>query len=795
MIKLVVTSKNLSTTTHSFDCSSIIIGSQPLPETHLIILDQGVESRHAQILKTNDGWVVLNLARDPFATFNDLPFGKQSIANNDSLQIGNTKIVFYLEEQRKPVSVEHLPLPTSEFLDKIDVQDLFLQVEALTHVKLPVAKSSMQNDRIVEPLEEDPIEIHSFNEDESPNTILTKMVHSSLKDDYLSEYDDVHETTVLHEINHPNAIGIDAVKNWHRLFKVFTVLVCLVFIVSGIVYLWISDQTEEEEISAAQSVADLAMALTYAQVKDMYVYNQNWSDFEFIKKNLSSMLSPDYSFLDDFDRYGHLINSSYTLRIYTDNNLSHFIVIAQPSPSLIHWVIPRPSIVVDSHSMEIRKIRDLKVINRLLVNSNSLDGANEAEISATIKQGALIPLHQLTSDIQKNNFSPPKMFGLLQPEASNFIYNAPRYYYLGQRLIEQAIQLIHLNSLNENDAELFLHELSKLNKFPDFLLYSAQGIQYAMEAQRALNILAPEDKFMFGYLQFDSEGDIANAHMLIDGSNSSELAMQDIPSGFFLEKSLHDTMSVQSLMNKKSLKTDSDVNRRKAEDSAGNVIVDTTDVIYLHLTGLLDYRHRSLKPIGDAIIQLIQKEINIPQEDFQQQIARLKDKFLEKNHEQQQEMYKHINRILVENEYLPAAQMVEFMKAAGLENVFNKYLESKKDELTAQDSLYEFIQIQLDLVDCSDDWKSLNEAMTQISKMLQFQNLPDVNKLINYQDLARSSLMQKLGQFLLSHDHALPKNAYSKADRELLVHILDISWIIDYDAYDFYLAEFDQHSH
>ena len=802
MIKLVVTSNVGSTMTHSFNTSRITLGARSSTEADLPLPDDTLESIHVRLEKNLDGWVVINVANDPFATFNHIPFGRQPVNENDCIQIGELSIVVYpLESQELiPVAYKEKVLEPKKEVSSDELSLLFSQVEALAK-KPPSSSVNLAESTTVVPIGEiekpilDVIEgdndekvplVDSRSEEiETPEPVTKRIPIPSLKDDYLSEYDD-HDATPLHEITSDSSLSSDNVRRRQFFIKTVGTFLGVIAIFFGAVYLWISDRTGDEEVSAAQTISDVAMALTYAHVRNIHGQHHNWSDFEFIKSNFSSILAPEYPFLADFDRYGRLMNSPYTLRIYTDSTLSQFLVIAQPTPNLIHWLVPKPSIVIDSHSMEIRKVKDLKVLNRLLVNTNSLDGANAAEISAQVKQGTLISLAQLASKHAQNNFSPPKILSLLQPTASNFIYNAPRYYFLGQNLLKQAMEI--MQSPTGHDIEIFMQELSKLNKYPDLVIYSDGGIQYAMKAQRALNILAPEDKFLFAYLQYDSKGNISTSHMLIDDP-ATEVAMNETPHGYLLEKSLYNTRLRGQGGESSTKRSISDV-----KHGGKDFIVDHGDPIHLHLTGLLDYRQKILKPISDAMIQLLMQESLAPQSDFSNQFLRLQTKYMEHIEEQQYEIDQHIGRVLISNPYLPAVQVIEYMKAAGLEDSFDKYLKSMNRDGASLENLHELIEIQLDLVEACTDWKSLNQIMTEVANILQFENVPDQNTLIVYQDAARSRVTKKLAQFLLSHDHALPKESYSKEDRQLLVHILDISWVIDWDAYDFYLDEFDQHA-
>lgn len=859
MIRLVVTSTSDSKT-YVFDCSSVIVGSPHSLNIELPVDDDLLEDRHIQMIEEKEGWFLINLANDPFATLNDLPFGKRPLNENDVIQIGNTSInVHFVAEKAvrfKPqqsdidvlnsllMQVEALSYPeekaelklkkTPVLTDETKITASFFtekNIEEGKEVVDPVSEKEMgatdavldlvENENLIsaEPLTSSPtlavsialgsIPSISLDSEEASNACVespsTSSLHSestiseseskphsqlSLKDYYLREYDD-HEDNLLHGISQPNAVNIDEISGRRKIFRWSALFLLFLTFLGGGIFVWVSDKTAEEESNAARVIADVTMALFHAQVKKIHPQNQNWSDVEFIKNNLTAILPPEYSFLAHFDRQGNFIESPYILRIYTSANLSQFLVIAQPSPSLIHWLIPKASIVIDSHAMEIRKIKDLKILNRLLVNASALDDINAAEISTLVKQGELISLSDLISKNHNPEFSPPKALVLTHPHASNLIYNAPRYYFLGQQLIAQALELIQTNS-NGSNVPLFMHELSLLSKFPYLILYSAEGIQYAVKAQQALNVLVPEEKFLFGYLRFDPQGNISGAHLLIDDS-ASEIGFQEPPPGFMLEKSLYNVLTRYEEKNPThSHKHEASGNEQRLIVETDPLVVNHEDPIFLHLSGLAIYREHMLQPICDDIMTLLELHTKTLQRDFEKQWAQLQNRYMEKDAEQKQETEKHIGIIVRENSRLPALHLIEFIKAANMEAAFDGYLQSIKSNSAFVVYSHKWIEDQLKRIEDSLNWEDLNQSVTQAAKLLQFENIPDQDRLIVYQNMTRSYVTQKLNRFILSYDQSITKEYFTSEYRKVLMHILQIAWIIDSDTCDFYLNEFDQ---
>jgi len=765
MITLVVTYEEKSTT-YSFNRPSVIIGSQGSSQTDLVLPDTTLKACHLRLQTTEEGWVVINAASDPFATLNDLPFGKQPLEVGDCLCLNEIEIKVLSFEEKKSLLDKEEPA-----LSQSDIDALLSQVDALGTAPQVI------KEHIVTPISPPPSE---------PNIPTTHSeVHVpkiSLKDYYLSEYDDDHTISSVHEMSQRSNTVAKPTNNWFFFLKAVSVFCVALLFCGGLFYVWISNDNEKEEIRASKRVADIAMALTYAQMKNIQPQNQNWSDPEFIKNNLASVLGSEYHSHVDFDRNGQLLNCPYMLRIYTSNHLSQFLIIAQPVASLTHWLTPRAAIVIDSNEMELRKITDLKTLNRLLVNTNSLEGTNAAEITAFIQQGELIPLERLT--VNKNDpqhYLPPKALGFMHPDAGNLVYNSPRYYLLGQNLIKQAVAIIDLPA-DSHEVALFMHELLSLSALPHLILYSIEGLEHATGVQKAMNMLAPEEQFLVGYLQYDADGKTSHPYLLMNSPNN-ELASSDIPEAVLVEKSLYNS----SHDNKGQKPT-----RDRLTASAEALLTDNEDPIYLHLSGLAAFRQKALKPIHDDLINLLTKQMESPQPNFPAQLLALQNKYLAINTEQQLEMEKHIGNILQENPHLPAVRMIEILQSAKVEPAFKEYLETLKQHTPISSEQKEEIERLIKMIIVSVDWQQLLKTTAQIAKVLQFKHIPDENLLVSYQNSVRSYVTQKLNDFLLSSNPALPIEAFTPANKLVLQHILENAWIIDKDTQEFYLSEFDE---
>jgi hypothetical protein len=305
-------------------------------------------------------------------------------------------------------------------------------------------------------------------------------------------------------------------KNWKLVATCFFALMTLCTVVASGFYFRESGKNSQEEKKVAAGMADIAMALAYAQINHITPNKQNWADPEFINTNISRVVSPDLHPQAVLNSQGQFNNYPYLLRVYTNGDMTQFLVIAQPAPNLFQWIIHKKAIVIDSKSMEIRKISDLKTLNRLLATPNPLSGNSGEEISRLVKQGTLMSLSSLSGKRNRWGFAPPKGLASLKQGAENYIYNGPRYYPLGESLLDLAISL-------DPDNPVFKQELEFISQLPNIVLFSSKGINTAVEAHLALKNMVPESNFEIAYIRFNDDGIVINSH-LIDKDKIEEIA-------------------------------------------------------------------------------------------------------------------------------------------------------------------------------------------------------------------------------------------------------------------------------
>lgn len=642
-------------------------------------------------------------------------------------------------------------------------QDIFAENESINFSNPPsVGKKAHDENSLLNEEEK---------KEEEPTTNLLiepkSRSKSSLKEYYLGEFDDESENWN----NERQKVDVNSKAAWMANWKLWLAILIIFFIISALItaafYISMSDKSEDEELVAAEGIADVAMALKYAQIKHIKPLTQNWSDPEFIKNNLAAVVTHDYPSLANIDSHGQFINTPYLLRIYTSGDFSHFLVIAQPAPSLLQWLIPKNSIVIDSNVMEMRKLTNLKALNRLLVNSNTLDGANAIEISELVKKGELIPLSSLAHKKNDLEFLPPKALILIRPGGENLIYNAPRYYQLGETLMAKAISLMEAPG-NGHDVSRLKQELGVMSKMPNMVLYSSQGIPFAMQAQKALSAFVPETKFLTGCLMFNTKGILKSCHLVLNEDKEQVAIADGAPQKTIQEEFL---TKEQTLL----------------PDSSNSI--DQNHPLMHQLTALLEDRKFALKEATDEIIQLLEENFQNMVLNFNSKIVELIKKYEKVNREQHERISNTIQKLSQEHHEMPPSLFMAYVKEAGLEN-YEETNQKKHHKMLGNNRPYsDEIERLIKQINSSKDLEELDSRIATANALLTLGNVPDPAQVILYQNEVHSQAMKKLHQLMSS-----PQNqhgSFKEENRHVLNHILNSSWIANEDEMNFYMNQFD----
>lgn len=450
----------------SLDLSTIVIGDGSPDAVSICFPCEGLHQNHLKIFLQKEGYWVLNQANDPFVTLNGQPFGKKKLEVGDLLQIRDH--LLRIDEISLTAALSPQRVESSE-QKTVETAGSFPDVENLAYA-------------------------------ENPDLTQPKELKNSSSESLPAQ--------------RKSAFTFNSADWKKRALKAAMITCVLIVTVLGIslteVYFRATQQNDKEEMLAAESLSDYAMALTYAKVFHIAPQKQNWMDPQFIKNNLIDILSTSSIPCGNIDMQGHFANCAYILRFYTNKDFSRFLLIAQPAPTISQWLIPKGSFLVDSEVMEIHKINDLRLLNRLLSNPNPLDGENGATVLSEIRSGEVLALDQLSEKVGKKDFSPPNALRYFRPGAENMIYNAPRYNQFGGAFLKA------IRSNEFHNLTLFQSETEALSKFKNLLFYSTEGIPHALKSYHDLKAIDFPKTFLVANLIYSPSGEIVNSHLVLE---------------------------------------------------------------------------------------------------------------------------------------------------------------------------------------------------------------------------------------------------------------------------------------
>lgn len=508
MIKLTLRQQsNVQSFLFTKDC--VTIGEGQSDNVDISLKGHGLHQNHIKFTIIGNAFYVINQANDPFISLNGLPFGKKKVKPQDTIQIKDCTITveeLQIEqaEQTKPNEVE---------TDTVNLEDQICD--------FPNAEKLSKEDDLEGWF---PSDLSELNIEDIAKIDDSKSLNKSANEETSFSFDE----SLAESKGQPKTSFFSLKKlKWIAAFAALLFIICSA--VSIEMYLRAASKSGVEENKAAESLADLAMALTYANVYHIIPQNHNYSDPEFLKNNLTSLLPGHSSLSCTVDTQGLFSNCDYLFRFYSDQNLSRFIIIAQPAPSISQWLFPKDAILIDSALMDLRKISDLKIINSLLAAAKPFDGSNGRELSEAIKSLKILSLPHLAKNVKKRDLAPPRILKYLKPGSENFIYNAPRYFLFTEPLRKKLISYELNGSLEANTLE---SEIERFAIFDNLILYSPDGLQDATKANKALYALNKFDNFLAGYLLLSQTEEILSSRLIIDAKegNSASLPKQEMES-------------------------------------------------------------------------------------------------------------------------------------------------------------------------------------------------------------------------------------------------------------------------
>lgn len=499
MIKLTLHQQsNSQTFLFTKDC--ITIGEGQGDTVDISLKGLGLHQNHIKLYISGHCFYISNQANDPFITLNGLPFGKKKLVQQDVIQIKDCLIT--IDEIQLDLPKE--PEKTQPHIESTEQANIEEQI-----CDFPSAEKLAKEDDLEGWF---PSDLSELNIEDMTKTHDPKLaIHKSNMDENYQLEEQAHERKPK--------ISFFSLKK----LKWLAVFAVLLFIIAGAVgvetYLRAASKSGVEENKAAESLADLAMALTYAKVFHVIPQNHNYSEPEFLKNNLTALLPANSILTGTIDTQGLFSNCSYLYRFYSEQGLSRFLIIAQPAPSISQWLFPKDAILIDSSLMDLRKISDLKNINSLLAAAKPFEGTTGRELSEEIKSLKVLSLPQLAKISKKMEFAPPRILKYLKPGAENLIYNAPRYFLFTEPLLKKLLSY----DLTANSKESILalqSELERFSGFDNLILYAPQGLQAANKANKVLYSINHATNFLSGYLLLSPTEEILSSRLIIDTKDS-----------------------------------------------------------------------------------------------------------------------------------------------------------------------------------------------------------------------------------------------------------------------------------
>lgn len=779
MIKLIL-HVGAETREYSFDKDEVIIGSSQ-DFADLLLSDETIEPAHLKIWKENEQYIVLNISNDPFMTLNELPFGKRLIHNEDILSNGSFKITFFSNTTSplKPVVTSALydtEIKLEQVLEKA-IQKTSSSVPIITHPSY--IESDYKEDfdidelvRQVENLEKE--KTYHFEKDSHGDHFENSPIKTN--DFYLSDLEDEYEGWAPEKEDlspHSNSL-LNFLFSWKTILSLIFLTMGIFAIVASYFYIMHDNQRFEEELKAAVNVSDIAMALKFAQLHNIKPSKQNWSDPDFLKNSLSNIVIHNYPTLTKLDTHGQFTDTPYLLRIYTSMDFTRFLVIAQPVPDLWQWLIPKTSLVIDSAKMEIRKIDDLKPLNRLLVNPGSLDGIQAKEVSKLVSKGKLIYLNDLANHAKIPEFSPPKALALLRPGAENYIYNSPRYYQIGEAITAKALRLLE-NPGGSHELSRLKHEISMLAKMNSLVFYSA-GIEQANEAQKALTSFAPQAKFLSAYITFDTNGEIANSHLLMNAKYTPKIRTLINENENDLEK------EQQSDDNPPVVKEETPIEKESIEPEiiesialpTKEIVEDKKEIEPHPIVIALNLLERKRVEKLDELLEKIRSELNNLKKIDVNKVASLSSEYNSQYNNWLESFKLEIAKLKNENPTLLTEDWKQLLEKSELAPFYTIYLKESKNA---------FILLSSEI----NDNMTLLQLKESLEKKIHWRNFDYIGideEQNTHKNKIRLTVIRTLNSILNTNNQL-------SLNKDELEKILEYGFISDIEEKNFYLNEFE----
>lgn len=512
-------------------------------------------------------------------------------------------------------------------------------------------------------------------------------------------------------------------KSYKPVHFIVLIACTLLFLLgSGIYMSFINEQLEFNETEAALFVADAGMALTYAKLYHITAPRDNWSSHEFLKENLEKILAqPETSAISLLSADGWLKNTPYLIRIYTAQNLNKFLIIAQPFSRKSKYFTSKTAIVLDSDHMELRKLEDIKPLNRMLADPKAMDSEFN-NIAAIVYSGKLLTLKEIGIEKKRPDLTPPKGLGFIRPGADLKVYNAPRYYKLTDWVIKEADKLEIPEEGTINNLPPFFESLQYLSPLKDLVYYTTEEIEAALHTYEIFHIYLPEEEMLVGWLSLDPQTREIVSSLLITLRGTPHSKQESKPQSTAVPHSL--------------TTTDVDMHSHWFEE----------------MTGIRLNRTKNLEPLSEAMSHLLKQHTQEVDPNFEGRFYHLQKNFVQIDKEELATITQKLHDLYVQYKeqepYSSPNRFLHFIRMTGLEffvdaNIMKEMEQDEIDRL-AMDKVDQYMK----RIKGAQKMSELEKHATSFNEFIEQSLASKTVKTAIYQQM-REEISKKL-DFLLS---------------------------------------------
>lgn len=483
-----------------FNGQRIVIGAGSNDLSDLPLPEMEWEPEHLIFTQDAQSIWAINQANDPFVLLDNRPFSKRRLEANSSYQITLRGLSILCRTPATTTDEKTSEMPLLQVAED-DLMALLQEVERfpVENKKAPVKEAkelSLPKFSPYLPLPKQP-----------PSPIPSTPIPPTLSPPITPLNPSVFSVSPQQQaIKAPEEKLPEedraASMAWKLVLASGATIFLLVAVFSLTVYGAFTETNTQAEFLVAQDVSDVAMALVHARLHPDKQKIYNLADPEFLRGHLSQLLGEEFPISLEMTPQGHLKSTAYLLRLYTNQDISQFVIVAQPEPSLWYWLIQPHTIFLDSTTMQLHKTQDVRMVNRTLAQSNLFQGGQLAPLTPLFAKSRVIPLRTLSYELNRREFAPPKELKKIRPGAENRIYNAPRYHRLGDSLVKM---LTEFKPFSTTDNADFLENLHAFSAFHDMVLYTMGNLNTAQKAIKALQTHLPEEHFLIGHMTLDKD--------------------------------------------------------------------------------------------------------------------------------------------------------------------------------------------------------------------------------------------------------------------------------------------------